>query len=40
LRWSEDVGEDMWEMKVKRWRHKVVDREDWAFEEAKGVREP
>ena len=32
----------MWEMKVKRWRQKTVDREEWAcvIKETKAVREP
>ena len=30
LRWPEDVGKDLLEMKVKRWRQKAVDREEWA----------
>ena len=29
LRRMEDVGKDLREMKVKRWRHKAVDREEW-----------
>jgi hypothetical protein len=31
----------MWEMKVKIWRQKAVDREEWAsvIKEAKAVRE-
>ena len=28
LRWLEDVEKDLWEMKVKRWRQKTVDREE------------
>jgi hypothetical protein len=41
LRWMKDVGKDLQEMKVKRWRHKAVDREEWAavIKEAKVVRE-
>jgi len=30
LRWLEDVGRDLREMKVKRWGRKAVDREKWA----------
>jgi hypothetical protein len=30
LRWLEDAEEDLRELKVKIWRHKVVDIEDWA----------
>jgi hypothetical protein len=30
LRWPEDVGKDLLEMKIKRWRQKAVDREEWA----------
>ena len=29
LRRMEDVGKDLREMMVKRWRHKAVDREEW-----------
>ena len=28
-RWLEDVGMDLWELKVKRWWQKAVDREEW-----------
>ena len=40
LRWLNDVGKDLREMKVKGWRHKAVDREEWAsvIKEAKVVR--
>jgi hypothetical protein len=40
LRWLEDVGKDLWEMKVKRWRQKAVEREEWASatREAKALR--
>ena len=40
LRRLKDVGKDLREMKVKRWRHKTVDREEWAsvIKEAKVVR--
>jgi hypothetical protein len=30
MRWLKDVEKDLWEMKVKRWQQKVVDREEWA----------
>jgi hypothetical protein len=30
LRWLEDAGKDLWEMKVTRWRQETVDREVWA----------
>jgi hypothetical protein len=30
LRWLEDVEKDLWEIKVKRWREKAVDREEQA----------
>jgi hypothetical protein len=30
LRWLEDVGKDLRELKVKRWRQKAVDREERA----------
>jgi len=29
--WLEDVEKDLREMRVKRWRQKAVDREEWAF---------
>jgi hypothetical protein len=28
-RWLEDVEKDLRKMKVKRWRQKTVDREEW-----------
>ena len=28
-RWLEDAEKDLWEVKVKIWRHKAVDREEW-----------
>jgi hypothetical protein len=31
LRWVEDVGKDLREMKVKRLREKVLDKEEWAY---------
>lgn len=42
LRWLEDAEKDPWEMKVKRWRLKAVDREEWApvMKEAKALRQP
>jgi hypothetical protein len=42
LRWLGDVGKDMREMKVKRWRQKAADREEWTFvfKEAKAVTGP
>jgi len=30
MRWLKDVGKDLREMKFKRWRQMVVDREEWA----------
>ena len=30
--WIEDVKKDPWEMKVERFRHKKVDREEWESE--------
>ena len=30
MRWLEDVEKDLRETKVKRWRQKAVDREEWA----------
>ena len=42
LRWLEDVEKDLQEMKVKKWRQKSIDREEWAsvMKEAKAVRGP
>jgi hypothetical protein len=42
LRWLEAVEKDLQEMKVKRYRQKAVDREEWAYviKEAKAVRGP
>jgi hypothetical protein len=42
LRWLEDAEKNMLEMKVKRWRQKAVEREDWAFviKEAQARRGP
>jgi hypothetical protein len=28
--WLEDAGKDVRAMKVRRWQHKAVDREEWA----------
>ena len=30
MRWLEDVEKVLREMKVKRWRRKAIDREEWA----------
>jgi len=42
LRWLEDVEKVLYAIKVKRWRQKAVDREEWAsvIKEAKAVRGP
>jgi hypothetical protein len=42
LRWLGDVGKDLREMKVKRWRQKAADREEWVsvIKEAKALRGP
>jgi hypothetical protein len=42
LRWLEDLGKDLREIKFKRWRQKTVDKEKWAYEikEAKALRGP
>jgi hypothetical protein len=29
-RWLEDVDKDLWEIKVKRWQWKAVNRQEWA----------
>jgi hypothetical protein len=29
LRWLEDVENDVQELKVKRWRQKAIDTEEW-----------
>jgi hypothetical protein len=36
------VVKDLWEMMVKRWRQKAVDREEWVsiIKEAKAIRGP
>jgi hypothetical protein len=41
LRWLEDMEKDLWEMKVKKWQQKSVNRESWAsvIKGAKAVRE-
>jgi hypothetical protein len=40
LRCREDVEKDLRKMKVKRWRQKAVDREEWAstIKEAKALK--
>jgi hypothetical protein len=40
IRWLENVEKDLREMKIKRWRQKVVDREEWAstITEVKALR--
>ena len=40
LRRLEDAEKDPWEKKVKRWRLKAVDREEWAsvIKKAKALR--
>jgi len=40
LRWQEDVEKDLREMKYKRWRQNVVDREEWGSvsKEVKSIR--
>jgi len=42
LRWLENVENDQPEMKVKVWREKSVDREEWAsvIKDSKAVRGP
>jgi hypothetical protein len=42
LRWLEGVEKDLREMKVKRWRQKAFDREEWAsvIKEANALRGP
>jgi hypothetical protein len=42
LRWLEDVEKDLYEMKVKRWQQKAVNREEWAsiIRETKDLRGP
>jgi hypothetical protein len=31
-RWIEDAGNDLWQLKVKRWSQKANNREEWAFD--------
>ena len=40
VRWLKEVEKDLREMKVKRWRQKAIDSEEWAYvnKEAKAVR--
>ena len=40
--WLEDVGKDIWEMKVRRWRQKAVNREEWVSvnKQTKALRGP
>jgi hypothetical protein len=42
VRWLEGVQKDLQEMKVKRWRQKKGDREEWAsvIKEGKVLRGP
>jgi len=42
LRWLEEVEKDLREMKVKSWRQKAFDREEWGsvIKEAKALRGP
>jgi hypothetical protein len=42
LRWLEDAEKSVWELKVKGWRQKAVDREEGAsvIKETKAVRGP
>lgn len=35
MRWLEDVEKDLMEMKVKLWRYKAVDREEWGGQGSK-----
>jgi len=39
MRWLDDVEKGVWEVKIKRWRQKTVDREEWAslIKDAKAV---
>jgi len=30
MRWLEVVEKDLWRMKVKSWRRKAVDKEEWS----------
>jgi len=42
LKWLEDVGKNRRELKVKGWRQKAVDREEWVsvIQQAKALRGP
>jgi hypothetical protein len=42
LRWLENVERDLCERKVKRWRQRAVNREEWAsvIKKAKDLRGP
>ena len=42
LRWLEDVQKDLQEMKVKRWRENIIDREEGVsvIKKAKSLRGP
>jgi hypothetical protein len=42
LGWLENVEKDLSEMRIKRWRQKAVDREEWAsvMKAAKALRGP
>ena len=42
VRWMEDVGKDLREIMVKRWRQKADDRQEWAsvFKQATALRGP
>jgi len=42
LRWLEEVGKDVRELKVKGWRQKAVNREEWVsvIQQAKALRGP
>ena len=41
-RWLQAVGKDIQEIKVKRWRQRAVDREEWAsvIKQATALRGP
>ena len=40
MRWLVDVEKYVWEMKVKKWRQKAVDKEEWAsiIKEGRAIR--
>ena len=42
MRWLEDVQKDLQEMKVKRWRENIIDREEGVsvIKKAKSLRGP